>query len=156
MSVVMMAPVGMVMARGAMAANNARAIHGPYQAAARWGDKAGTGGRIIVIGIIIRVVIVIGAANEHPAEAMPASKTVSGKSVSPRNDGRSSADRAAMNGRTTKTAAAAKPTAKTATTAAAVSAVNFNREPIGGSLAGGGTSRIDRRQRFGALAGDSR
>jgi hypothetical protein len=157
MPALMMAPVGMGVARSAMRANDARAIRGHHRAAAWSSDKTGVGGGIIVIGIIIiiRVVVVIDAADEHPVEAMPVTKPMPGKSRTPCNDGGSGAVRTAANGGATVTATTAI-TAAMAASAAAVSAAHFNRQFFGGSLARSCTSRIDRRQRFCARAGDNR
>ena len=154
MPAVMMAPMSMDVARGAMRAKDALPIRSHHQAAAWSSDNTGIDDGIIVIGIIIiiRVVVVIDAADEHPAEAMPVSKPVSGKSGTPRNDGRPGAVRAAANGGATETATAAITTAMTAS-AAAVSTSDFNRESIGGSHARSCAAGIDWRQRFSALAG---
>ena len=165
MSAVMMAPVGMVVAHGAMMANDTRAMHGQHPAAASSSDKGGSGidGRIIVIvGVVVRVVVVIDATNEHPAEAVPVAEAVPGKSRTSCDDRRcngsgAGTERAATNGSAAEPiATAASPT--TTAAAAAMSAADFNRESIGGSLASSSssTSRMDWRQRFGALAGGSR
>jgi hypothetical protein len=155
MRAVMMAPVGVGATRGAMMAKDALPIRSHHQAAAWCSDNTGIDGGIIVIGIIIGVVVVIDAANEYAADAMPVTKPVSGKSGTPRNDGRPGAVRAAANGGATETATAAITTAMTAS-AAAVSTADFNRESIGGSLACRRASWIDRRQRFSTLAGERR
>jgi len=147
MRAVMMAPVGMGATRGAMMAKDALPIRSHHQAAAWSSYNTGIDGGIVVIGIIIGVVVVIDAANEYAAEAMPVTKPVSGKSGTPRNDGRSRA-----------VGAAATPAIATATTTSGTAAAtaDFNREPVGDSLAGGRAARIDRRQRFSALAGERR
>ena len=163
MPAVMMAPIGMVATRGATMTKDALPIRGHHQVAAWCSDNTGVDGgiicRIIVIGIIIRVVVVIDAADEHPAKAMPVSKPVSGKSGSPCDDAGSGAERAAANGGAAETATTADATAAvtaSATAAATMPAADFNREPIGGSLVCSRTARIDWRQCFCALAGDSR
>jgi hypothetical protein len=161
MPAVMMAPVGMGMARAAMMANDTRAMHGQYPAAATSSDKGGSGidGRIVVVvGVAVWVVVVIDATHEHPAEAVPVAKAVPGKSRTSCDDrrcngSRSGTERAAANGGPTETTAtAASPTTSSTT----VSTANFNREPIDDSVAGSSTSRMDRRQRLRALAGGSR
>ncbi len=83
MTAVVVAPVDPVVARGAMMANDARAMHGHHPAAAsftdkdRHGDGNGIDGRIIgiviVIAVVIRVVVVIDAADK---EAMPMPEAV--------------------------------------------------------------------------------
>ena len=159
MPALMMAPVGMGVARSAMMTDDARAIRGHDRAAAWRSDKTGVDGgiicRIIVVGIIIRVVVVIDAADEHPTKAMPVSKPMPGKSRTPCNDGGSGAVRAAANEGATVTATTAITTAMAAS-AAAVSATHFNRQFIGGSLARNSAAGIDRRQRFCARVGDNR
>ena len=158
MSAVMIAPMGMAVARGATMTKGARPIRGHHEAAAWLSDSTGIDGGIIVIGIIIiiRVVVVIDATDEHPTKAMPVSKPMmskpmSGKSRSPCDDGRSGTERTAANGGATVTA-----TTAIAASAAAVSAAHFNRQFIGGSLARSCTSRIDWRQRVSAWASDNR
>src|ERR1700722_19081720 len=98
MPAVMMAPAGMGVPRGAMIANDARAIRGHHHATAWSSDKTGIGGGIIVIGIIRRVVVVIDAVNEHPAKAMPVSKPMTDKPGTACADGRSGAECTAANG----------------------------------------------------------
>ena len=158
MPALMMAPVGMGVARSAMMTDDARAIRGHDRAAAWSSDKTGIDGgiicRIVVVGIIIGVVVVIDATNEYPAEAMPVSKSMPGKSSAAR-DGGSGAVRTAANGGATVTATTAITTAMAAS-AAAVSATHFNGQFIGGSLARSSAAGIDRRQRFCARAGDNR
>lgn len=79
MTAVMVAPVDPVVARGAMMASDARAMHGHHPAAASSTDKDGDGidgriiGIVVIIGVAIRVVVVIDAANK---EAMPMPETV--------------------------------------------------------------------------------
>ena len=159
MPAVMMAPMGMGVTRDAMRAKDALPIRSHHQAAAWSSDNTGIDDGIIVIGIIIiiRVVVVIDAADEHSAEAMPVSKPVSGKPGSPCDHRGSRAERTAANGGATEAAATADTTAAAAASATtAVSAAHFTREPSGGSHARSCATGIDWRQRFSALASQRR
>ena len=164
MSAVMVAPMDTMVACGAMVADDARAMHGHHPAAASAGDKGGIDGRIaVIIGIVIRIVVVIDATDKSPAEVTPVAESVPGKSMASCNACRSRADRAAANDSTAntttraKTAADATATAPTASTATATAmSVDFNRQSVGNRLSGACHSRIDRRQRFGSLAGKGR
>ena len=111
MPAVMMAPVDtVVMARGAMVTDDARTMHGQHPAAASSSDKGGSGidgGIIVIVGIVIRIIVVIDAADKNPAEVTPMTKAVASKSRSPCNDRRRHADRAAANDGATHAASAA-------------------------------------------------
>jgi len=148
MSAMMMAPMDTMVAYGAMMTDDARAMHGQHPVAASSSDKGGVdGGIIVIIGIVIRVVVVIDAADKGPAEVTPMAKGAAGKSRISRNSSR--ADRTAANGRTTKTATKARTTtAAVATTAAATmttaaATTDFNRPPIGNRVTDRSHSRID-------------
>lgn len=170
MPAVMMAPVDtVVMSRGTMVTDEARAMHGQHPAAAFSSDKGGSridGGIIVVIGSVVRIIVVIDAADKNPAEVTPVTETVAGKSRRSSNDRRRRADRAAANdgaAHATCATAAAPPTASSATTAAStMTAANFNRQFAGNSLfvcnslADVRHAGIDRRHRLGALAGETR
>src|ERR1700689_4989121 len=148
MSAVMGMPMDTVVASGAMMTDDARAMHGQHPAATSSSDKGGIdGGIIVIIGIVIRIVVVIDAANKSSAEVTPVSKGAAGKSGTSCDDRRPGADRAAANDSATKAAATAHT---------AMPAATFNRQPAGNRLARARHSRIDRRQRFGALAGNGR
>jgi hypothetical protein len=90
MPAVMVAPVNtVVMTRGAMVTDDARAMHGQHPAAASSNDKGGSGidgGIIVDLGIVIRIIVVIDAADKNPAEATPMTEAVAGKSRSSGND----------------------------------------------------------------------
>ena len=128
-----------VMALDAMVADDARAMHGRHPMAASSSDKGGSGiddgisgiNRIVVVGgIVIRIIVVVDAADKNPAEVMPPSEPmagISGNGISrdTRNSGRrdkgrsTNADRAAANKRTAHVATAAEtataaPAARTA------------------------------------------
>jgi hypothetical protein len=66
----MEAPVhAVVMALDAMMADDARAMHGQHPMAASSSDKGGSGidgETIIIIGVVIRIVVVIDAADKAP------------------------------------------------------------------------------------------
>lgn len=158
MSAVIVAPMDTIVTYGAMMTDDARAVHSQHPVAASCSDKGGVdGGIIVIIGIVIRVVVVIDAADKSSAEVTPMAKGTAGKSGRPRN-GNSRADRTASNGSATKAATKTRTAAATAanTAPAMTTAADFNHPSIGNRLADGSHSRIDRRQRFGALAGDSR
>lgn len=171
MPAVMMAPVDtVVMSRGTMVTDDARAMHGQHPAAASSSDKGGSridGGIIIVIGSVVRIIVVIDATDKNPAEMTPVIETVAGKSRRSSNDRGRRADRAAANNSATYATcatAAAPPTASPTTTAAStMTAANFNRQFAGNSLffvcnsfADVRHAGIDRRHRLGALAGETR
>ena len=168
MPAVMVAPVNtVVMTRGAMVTDDARAMHGQHPAAASSSDKGGSGidgGIVVGVGIVIRIIVVIDAADKNPAEVTPVTETAAGKSRSSCDRG-CRADRAAAkdSGATHASAAAAAPTtASSSSTAAAMPAANFNRPLVGNSLfvynspANFRHARIDRRHRLSALAGKDR
>jgi len=156
MSAVMGMPMDTMVASGAMMTDDARAMHGQHPAATSSSDKGGIdGGIIVIIGIVIRIVVVIDAANKSSAEVTPVSKGAAGKSRTSCDDRRPGADRAATNDSATKAAATAH-TATAVAAATAMSAANFNRQRAGNRLARACHSRINRRQRFGALAGNGR
>lgn len=159
MSAVMVAPIDTVMPCGAMVTDDARAMHRQHPAAASSSDKSGgriDGGIIVIIGIVIRIV----------TEVTPMAETASGKSGISSNGRRSGADRAAAHNsaahaasaEATSTPATAPTTASAvaATTSAMSAAADFDRPSIGNRLADCSHSRIDRRQRFSALAGNGR
>jgi hypothetical protein len=168
MPAVMMAPVDtVVMARGAMVTDDARTMHGQHPAAASSSDKGGSGidgGIIVSVGIVIRIIVVIDAADKSPAEVTPMTEAATGKSRRSGNDRGCRADHAAANdGATHATSAAtAAPTTASSTTAAsaAMAATNFNQQFVGSSLFADKSSadfrhaRIDRRHRLSALAGE--
>src|SRR5580693_5415932 len=110
MSAVMVAPVTMVMPRGPMVADDARAMHGQHPAAASSSDKGGSGidgGIIVSVGIVIRIIVVIDAADKSPAEVTPMTKAATGKSRSSGNDRGCRADHAAANDGATRATSAA-------------------------------------------------
>ena len=172
MPAVMVAPVNtVVMTRGAMVTDDARAMHGQHPAAASSNDKGGSGidgGIVVGVGIVIRIIVVI-AADKNPAEVTPVTETMAGKSRSSCDRG-CRADRAAAKdgGATHAGAAATAPTTasssstSTTTTTTAMPAANFNRPLVGNSLfvcnspANFRHARIDRRHRLSALAGKDR
>ena len=150
MPAMMVAPVNaVVVAIGAMLADDARAIRGQYPVAASAADqdRSGIGDRIIgivVIGaIVIRIVVVIDATDKDPVmpmEAVPHA-AMAGMSVGSCNTpwrgnerrrpgpDRATANKRAAHAATTKAASTAKATAAvSATTASAMSAAaNFDR-----------------------------
>jgi hypothetical protein len=115
MPAVMVAPVNtVVMTRGAMVTDDARAMHGQHPAAASSSDKGGSGidgGIVVGVGIVIRIIVVIDAADKNPAEVTPMTKAVAYKSRSSCNDRRCRADRAAAKDSRTAHAASATATA---------------------------------------------
>ena len=168
MPAMMVAPVdAVVMAFGAIA-DDARAMHSQHPAAASSSDKGGNwiDGIIcsVVVGIIVRIIVVIDAADKNPAEAMPVN-AMAGKSRGSyngrrRGDGRR---RATANERTADAAEAAgtMPTAPTTSgasaatataTTAAVSAADLNRQSAGSGLRC--TARTERRHRLDSLTED--
>lgn len=162
MSAVMVAPVTMVMPRGPMVADDARAMHGQHPAATSSSDKDGSridGGIIVGVGIVIRIIVVIDAADKSPSEVTTVTEAVTGK---PRHscEGRGRrADRAAANESTThaaNAAAAAPTTASSTTTTAAMPATDLDHQAIGNRLARTCACRIDWRHRLGRLAGEDR
>ena len=159
MSAVMVAPMDTMMACGAMVANDARAMHGHHPAATSASDKGRIDGRIgVIIGIIIRIVVVIDATDKSPAEVTPVDESVPAKTMASCNACRSRADRAAANDSAANTTTRAKTAAAAVTTASASASmsVDFNHQSVGNRLRGACHSRIDRRQRFGSLAGKGR
>lgn len=181
MSAVMVAPVDTVMTRGAVMADDARAMNRQNSAAASSTDKSGNGigrlgidgGFVVIIGIVIRIIVVIDAADKGAAEVTMMEEVVAGKARASRNacrccdNRRSSADGAAANDRAAEmtgsetmspaeTAAAATTAASTTTSSSAMSAANFNRPFIGGGRSQVRHARMHRRQSFGALAGEGR
>lgn len=165
MSAVMVAPVDAMMARGAMMADDTRTMHRQHPAAASTSDEGGRGidGRnIVIVGIVIRIVIVIDAADKRPAEAMPVSEGTSGKSrgaCNGTNDAAandSAAKSSSPEAASATTATEATAAMATTTSATAMPAANFDRQSIRSRLACARRSRIERRQRFGTLAGKNR
>src|ERR1700729_4065392 len=116
MPAVMVAPVNtVVMTRGAMVTDDARAMHGQHPAAASSSDKGGSGidgGGIVGVGPVIRIILVIDAADKNPAEVPPVTETAAGKSRSSCDRGCRADRAAAKDSRTihTASAAAAAPT----------------------------------------------
>jgi hypothetical protein len=167
MPAVMVAPVNtVVMTRGAMVTDDARAMHGQHPAAASSNDKGGSGidgGIVVGVGIVIRIIVVIDATDKNPAEVAPVTETVAGKSRSSRDRG-CRADRAAAkdSGATHAGAAATAPTTASSSSSTAVPAADFNRPLIGNGLfvcnspANVRHAGIDRRHRLSALAGKDR
>src|ERR1700735_5030368 len=97
MSAVMVAPVTTIMPRGPMVADDARAMYGQHPAATSSSDKDGSridGGIIVGVGIVIRIIVVIDAADKSPAEVTPVTETAAGRSRSSCDRG-CRADRAA-------------------------------------------------------------
>ena len=81
MSAVMVPPMDSIVARGPMMTDDARAMHGQHPAAASSSDKGGIDGRIIVvIGVVVRIVVVIDAADKSPAEVASVNEGATGKS----------------------------------------------------------------------------
>lgn len=160
MSAVMVAPMDTMVAGGAMMTDDARAVHGQHPVAPSSSDKGGIdGGIIVIIGIVVRVVVVIDAADKNSAEVTPMAKGAAGKSGRSRNSSSSRADRTAANGSATKAATktrTAAATASTTTTTAMSAAADFDRPSIRNRLADCSHPRIDRRQRVGTLAGNGR
>ena len=89
------APVrAVIMALDAMMADDARAMHGQHPMAASSSDKGGSGiddgisgvnGIVVGGGIVIRVIVVIDAADKNPAEMTPVDESttgISGTSIS--------------------------------------------------------------------------
>jgi hypothetical protein len=110
MPAVMVAPVDTIVSRGAMVTDDARTMHGQHPAAASASDKGGSGidgGIIVIVGIVIRIIVVIDAADKNPAEVTPMTKAVASKSRSPCNDRGCRANRAAVNDGATHAASAA-------------------------------------------------
>ena len=163
MSALMVAPMGAVTVPcGATMADDTRAMHGQHPAAASSGDIGGDGiGRriIVIVGIVVRVVVVIHAADKHAVEVMMMmEERMAGPSGTSRNSRGSCADRSTANGGAaegTTRKAAARTAAKVAATTAssAMTAANFNRRSVRRRLAGNRRSRIKRRHRLGPLAG---
>ena len=160
MSAVMVAPMDTMVACGPMMTDDARAVHGQHPVAPSSSDKGGIdGGIIVIIGIVVRVVVVIDAADKNSAEVTPMAKGAAGKSGRSRNSSSSRADRTAANGSAAKAATKARTaaaTASTTTTTAMSAAADFDRPSIGNGLADCSHPRIDRRQRVGTLAGNGR
>ena len=165
MSAVMVVPVATVMSRGPMVADDARTMHGQHPAAASTSDKGGSGidgGIIVIVGITIRIVVVIDAADKNPAEVTPMTKAVAYKSRSSRNDRRCRADRTAVNHGAGAAATAPTTTSSSTSTAAAMPAANFNRQLVGNNLFASNSlahfrhAGIDRRHRLSALGGEDR
>ncbi len=152
MPAVMVAPVATVMSRGAVMADDARTMHGQNPAAASSSNKGGSvidRGINVIIGVVIRIVVVIDAADKSPAEVTPVNEPVAGKSRSPRDNRGRRADRTAMNdGSATHasgTAATTPPAASAAATVAAAStATNLDHQSMGGRLANASACRMDR------------
>src|SRR4029077_17778436 len=101
-------PVDAMMTCGAMMADDARAMHGEHPAAASSSDKGspsdkglgGIDGRIVVVvGVIVRIVVVIDAADKHSMEMMmmPVAERPADKSGASRNRGRACAQTAPTN-----------------------------------------------------------
>jgi hypothetical protein len=114
MPAVMVAPVDTIVSRGAMVTDDARTMHGQHPAAASTSDKGGSGidgGIIVIVGIVIRIIVIIGAADKNPAEVTPMTKAVAHKSRSACSDRRCRADRAAAKDSRTAHAASATATA---------------------------------------------
>jgi len=90
MPAVIVAPGDVVIARGAMMTDDARAMHGQHPAAASSTDKDrdrdgnGIDVRIfriaIVIAVVIRIIVVIHAADKDPVEVAVMEEVVAGKS----------------------------------------------------------------------------
>src|SRR5579872_184202 len=88
MPAMMEAPVrAVIVALDAMMADDARAVHGQHPVAASSSDKGGSGiddgisgvtGIVVVGGIVIRIIVVVDAADKNPAEMAPVSKSMSG------------------------------------------------------------------------------
>lgn len=159
MSAVMVAPMDTMVACGPMMTDDARAVHGQHPVAPSSSDKGGIdGGIIVIIGIVVRVVVVIDAADKNSAEVTPMAKGAAGKSGRSPNDCRSRADRTAANGSATKAATKTRTAAATAsaTATAMTAAADFDRPSIRNRLADCSHPRIDRRQRVGTLAGNGR
>ena len=181
----MVAPVrAVVMAFRAMT-DNARAMHRRHPVAASSSDKDGGGvndrtvGIVVVARIVIRIIVVIDASDNEPAEVMPVKavphhalvhealthEALTGKPRSTRNTRRrrdhrrsrtcgAATNEGAVHAAAHKTVTAA-PTATTVaatSTSAAMSAANFNGQPVGDGL--GGLARIHRRHRVGLRTDD--
>ena len=170
MSAVMVAPVDTVMARGAMATDDARAMHRQHPAATSSSDKRRTGidGLGIDSGfvvIVIRIIVVIDAADKGAAEVAVMEEGPADKSRTCCNAGHAGADRAGAHDRAAEaasgdatSAAKANSTAATpaATSSAAMPATNFNHPFIGSGRSGVRHAGIHRRQSFGARASQDR
>lgn len=139
MPAVMEVPVRAVgVALDAMMANDARAMHGQHPMAASSSDKGGSGiddriggiNRLVVVGgIVIRVIVVVDAADKNPAEMMPVNESMAGISrntgcgdTGRRDNGcNTNADRATTHERAAHAAAKAVATAPAAGAAATAS-----------------------------------
>src|ERR1700744_1667987 len=121
MSAGMVAPVTTIMQRGPMVADEARGMYGQHPAATSSSDKDGSridGGIIVGVGIVIRIIVVIDAADKSPSEVTTGTEAVTGKPRHSWGAGGRRADRAAANESTTHAAnaAAAAPTTASSTT----------------------------------------
>src|SRR5579863_5710431 len=146
----MEAPVrAVVVALDAMMADNARAMYGQHPMAASSSDKGGSGiddginGIIVVGGIVIRVIVVVDAADKDPAEMMPVNESMTGISGNACSDGRCGnarcADDAAANERVRHAA-----TAEAVAAASTAPMTNLNRQSVGNRFRRR-SARIDRR-----------
>ena len=168
MPAAMVAPMNAMMARDAMMADDARAMHGEHPAAAASSNNGGNGidGRIVVIvTVVVRIIVVINTADKHAVEVAMMDKGMPGKSRTSRDGGSSGAETGATaNDGTAKSTGGAAPAETSATaaaatstsTATAMSATNFNRQFAGDGVSGIRHAGIDRREGFGALASKER
>lgn len=168
MSAMMVMPVrAMMMARDPMMADDARTIHGQHPVAASSSDISGNGiGRriIVIVGIVVRVVVVVDAADEHAVEMMMEEgmariSRTSRNGRSSRADGATANDGAAERSAAkaaAHAAASANVTTTSTTSATSVTAADLNRQSVDSRLAGNRHSRIERRHRFRAFAGNDR
>ena len=173
MSAVTVAPVDTVMTRGAMMTDDARAMNRQHSAAASSSDKGRNGidGLGIDSGfvvIVIRIIVVIDAADKGAAEVAVMEEGPADKSRTCCNAGHAGADRATAHDRTAEAASgdatsaaktaegAAATTAAAATSSTAMPTTNFNHPFIGSGRSGMRHPGIHRRQSFGARAGQDR
>ena len=153
MQPVMMAPV-VVVAPGPVAADTTRTKIGHYDTAAR--------GHVISWVIVVRVIVIVriiveDAADEDAPEVVPVGEPMAAmakaaitKAAS--TDRWAGAQGAAVNG----SGAAEAPATNEPTTMSAMPtmpAADFNHQAVGNDFVRGSGTRIDQRQRFGALAG---
>ena len=164
MPAMMVAPVNaVVMAIGAMLADDARAVRGQYPVAACAADqdRSGIGNGIVVIGgIVIRIVVVIDAADKNPVMPMEAVPHVAMAHVSVRPSNtpwrgnerrrpgpdRATANKRAAHAATAEAAAAAKATTAVSAATAVTATTNLDRR-YARDWPGDCTARIDRRHR---------